>query len=123
MNKNILIVIIVILVIIAGAVYFLQQPKSTQNNQSNQPINNEANGVLNITIQNFSFNPAELSIKKGSTVTWTNQDTMPHKISGSSFQSDALNKGQSFSFTFDTAGTFDYVCSIHPYMKGKIIVQ
>jgi amicyanin len=123
MNKNILIVIIVILVIVTGAVYFWQQPKSTQNNQSNQPISNEANGVLNITIQNFSFNPAELSIKKGSTVTWTNQDAMPHKISGSSFQSDALNKGRSFSFTFDTAGTFDYVCSIHPYMKGRIIVQ
>jgi len=125
MNKNILIILIVILIIIAGAIYFQQQPNIVQNNQ-NQPPKSEANTnseVLNVTIQNFSFNPAEMSIKKGSTVTWTNQDAMPHRISGSGFQSNTLNKGQSFSFTFDTAGTFDYICSIHPSMKGRIIVQ
>lgn len=126
MNKNILIILIIILVVIVGAVYFLQQPKTAQNNQPNQPLNNSVSTgseALNITIQNFLFNPAELSIKKGDTVTWTNQDSMAHKISGNGFQSDALNKGQSFSFTFNTAGTFDYICSIHPSMKGKIIVQ
>jgi amicyanin len=134
MNKKILIILIIAIVIIAGVIYFVQQPKSVQNNQSNQPSSNEtsqpANNnantnpeVLDITIQNFSFNPGELNIKKGDTVTWTNQDAMFHRISGTGFQSDPFNKGQSFSFTFNTAGTFDYICSIHPFMKGKIIVS
>lgn len=122
MNKNVLVILIAILVIIVGMVYFSQQPRVTQNNQPNQPSNNDSE-VLSITIQNFSFNPAELNVKKGSTVTWINQDSVPHKISGGGFQSSALDKGQSFSFTFDAVGTFDYVCSIHPSMKGKIIVQ
>lgn len=125
MNKKIIIVLIVVIIAVVGLVYFLQQPK-TSNNYVNQPLNNGTGAAAEnrgITIQNFSFNPAELTVKSGDTVTWTNQDSVPHRISGGSFQSDPLSKGQSFSFTFSTVGTFDYICSIHPSMKGKIIVQ
>ena len=82
----------------------------------------DATNTISITIKNFTFNPAELNIKKGDTVIWTNDDSAPHQISGSGLQSDILSKGQSFSFTFGDAGIFDYICSLHPSMKGKINV-
>ena len=139
MNKTTLSVIIavIVVVIIIGALYFLQQPSSapsnnpapqnqTQNNQPAVPANNTTNTApqnLNVTIQNFSFSPAILSVKAGDTVTWTNQDPMQHTVTGNGFQSKPLSNGQTYSFTFNTAGTFDYHCSIHPSMTGRITVQ
>ncbi|MCL5985529.1 MAG: cupredoxin family copper-binding protein [Actinobacteria bacterium] len=76
-----------------------------------------------ITIQNFAFNPSEIQIKVGETVTWTNMDSAPHTIKSDSFNSSTLNNGDSFSFTFDKSGNYDYSCGIHPNMKGKIIVE
>jgi amicyanin len=80
----------------------------------------EANAV---NIQNFAFAPETLTVKKGATITWTNNDSAPHQINSNAFNSDRLSKDQSFSFTFNDAGTFDYICSLHPSMKGKIIVE
>jgi plastocyanin len=76
-----------------------------------------------INIQNFAFNPGTLMVTKGTTVTWTNNDSAPHQIKSATFNSSQLSKGQTFSFTFNDAGTFDYSCAIHPSMLGKIIVQ
>lgn len=89
------------------------------NNQANT-TNNQADAV---SIKNFAFNPAELAVKLGDTVTWTNDDSAPHQIKSTSFNSAVLSTGQSYSFTFTQAGTFDYSCAIHPSMAGKIIVQ
>mgnify|MGYP001573859328 CR=1 FL=1 len=80
----------------------------------------EANDV---NIQNFAFAPETLIIKKGATVTWTNNDSAPHQIKSDTFNSERLSNGQSFSFTFNDAGSFDYICSLHPSMTGKIIVE
>ena len=74
-------------------------------------------------IQNFSFVPGALKVKVGDTVTWTNNDSVPHQIKSDTFNSTALSKGQTFSYTFQAAGTFDYSCAIHPMMKGQIIVK
>jgi len=133
MNKNLLVVLIIVMVIIIGAIYFLQQPKNMEDNQPNmnndqsdQPSGSEANNspkTFDVTIVNFSFSPTEITIKAGDTVTWTNQESAPHTISGNGFQSNTLSKGQSFSFTFDNKGVFDYICGIHPSMKGRITVQ
>jgi len=76
-----------------------------------------------INIQNFAFEPSVLTIEKGATVTWMNSDSAPHQIKSTNFNSNQLSKGQTFSFAFNDAGTFDYFCSIHPSMVGKIIVQ
>ena len=76
-----------------------------------------------VVIENFTFNPSELQIKVGETVTWTNMDSAPHTVNSDLFNSDTLNNGDSFSFTFDKAGTYDYICGIHPAMKGKIVVK
>ena len=76
-----------------------------------------------ITIKNFAFSPTTLVVKKGAAVTWTNNDSAPHQIKSATFNSDILNKGGKFSFTFSEMGSFDYMCSIHPSMTGKIIVE
>jgi plastocyanin len=76
-----------------------------------------------VNIQNFAFDPATVTIKKGTIVTWTNQDSAPHQIKSATFNSQLLSQGQSFSFTFSNAGSFDYSCSIHPSMTGKVVVQ
>ncbi len=78
-----------------------------------------------VSIKNFAFNPAELTVSKGAKVTWTDEDAVPHKIVSDTFafSSDSLSNGQTFEFTFNDAGTYDYHCGIHPSMKGKIIVQ
>jgi plastocyanin len=78
-----------------------------------------------INISNFAFDPATITIKVGETVTWTNQDSAAHTVvaDDNSWKSDNLEKGASFSRTFDTAGTFTYKCSIHPTMTGTVTVQ
>lgn len=78
-----------------------------------------------VTIQNFAFNPSQITVNKGDTVIWTNEDSFTHTVvsdSGSEINSPALSSGQAYSHTFNTAGTFDYHCSLHPSMKGKVIV-
>ncbi len=75
-----------------------------------------------IEISGFAFSPAEVTVAKGTTVTWTNKDSVGHTITSSSFDSGTISSGGKFSFTFAQAGTYDYYCAIHPSMKGKITV-
>jgi plastocyanin len=81
-----------------------------------------------ITIKNFAFDPAVLTVKPGTTVTWLNQDPAPHAIasdttSAVAFSSESLANGASYAFTFTRPGTYTYHCSIHPSMTGTIVVQ
>ena len=77
-----------------------------------------------VTIDNFTFTPAELTVKVGTTVTWTNHDDIPHTVvSAGKFRSKAMDTDDSFSFTFTTAGEYKYFCSLHPHMTGTIKVE
>ena len=77
-----------------------------------------------VTIDNFTFAPAELTVKVGTTVTWKNHDDIPHTIvSAGKFRSKALDTDDSYSFTFTTAGAYTYFCSLHPHMTGTIKVE
>jgi len=80
-----------------------------------------------VSIAGFKFNPGTTTVKAGETVVWTQKDSAPHtvtSISGpESFDSGTLNKGQTFSQTFTTPGTYKYQCSIHPTMRGTILVE
>ncbi len=78
-----------------------------------------------VSIQSFSFGPQTLTIPAGTTVTWTNSDSVTHTVTAmdGSFDSGNLTPGQSFSFTFTTPGTYSYHCSIHPFMRGQVVVQ
>ncbi len=78
-----------------------------------------------VTIKNFSFGPSTVTVAVGTTVTWTNTDDAPHTVTArdASFSSPTLSKGKSFSFTFRKAGTYSYLCSIHQYMSGTVVVH
>jgi plastocyanin len=78
-----------------------------------------------ITIDNFTFTPKELTVAVGTTVKWVNHDDIPHTVANKdkAFRSQALDTDDSYSFTFASAGTFDYFCGLHPHMVGKVIVK
>lgn len=80
-----------------------------------------------ITISHYSFQPGVLTVAKGSTVIWVNEDDDVHTIKGTdgpeAFSSPALDNGNRFGFTFHRAGTYHYICSVHPYMHGVIVVR
>ena len=78
-----------------------------------------------VTISNYSFSPATLTVTAGTTVTWTNKDSVAHTVTsdGSVFSSGDLSPNASFKYTFKTAGTFTYHCAIHVSMKGTVIVK
>lgn len=85
--------------------------------------NKQVTGAQSISIKGFAFSPAKLTINKGDTITWTNEDTAVHNVVGGILRSTDLAKGQSFSYTFTETGTYDYICTYHPSMKGNIIVK
>ena len=76
-------------------------------------------------IDNFTFVPSRLTVRAGTTVTWRNEDDIPHTVTSASqlFKSKALDTDDSFSFTFTEPGTYDYFCSLHPRMTGTIVVE
>jgi len=81
---------------------------------------------LQITIDNFSFAPATLTVPAGTEVTWVNHDDIPHTVVSedkATFKSRALDTDEKFSFKFAKPGTYTYFCSIHPKMTAKVVVQ
>jgi len=77
-----------------------------------------------VTIDNFSFAPANLTVPAGTTVTWTNRDDVPHTVASEdgTFRSHALDTDEKFSCTFTKPGTYSYFCSVHPRMTAKVVV-
>jgi plastocyanin len=82
-------------------------------------------GGTTVTMKQFAFNPASVTVKVGDTVTWENQDGVAHDViaADGSFKSAEFGQGKTFSFTFTKAGTYKYSCKIHPGMDGTVIVQ
>jgi amicyanin len=79
-----------------------------------------------VSIDNFTFGPQTLTVKAGTTVTWTNKDDIPHGIASDNnafTKSKALDTDDSYSFTFTTPGTYQYFCYVHPFMKGTVVVE
>jgi plastocyanin len=83
-----------------------------------------ATGAATVQIANFAFAPRDLAVTAGTTVVWKNADDSPHRVADSNgaYASAALDTNDSFSHTFAKPGVYSYFCSIHPYMKGKIVV-
>ncbi len=144
MNKSIIgiIVVVALLAVSAGGILLINKKPSATNTQapaqtSTTTTDPSATGsedgqdgqtaqqASNVTIENFAYTPATITVKKGTTVTWTNQDSMQHDVSadGGAFKSELLAKDESFSFTFDEVGTFKYHCTPHPNMIGTVIVE
>jgi plastocyanin len=84
--------------------------------------------AASVVINNFKFVPAELKVKKGTTVTWRNEDTAAHTVESSTadnkvLKSDQLDPDDNFTFTFDETGEFPYLCGLHRSMRAKVIVE
>lgn len=88
------------------------------------PAPASAPSPVSAQISNFAFSPANITVAKGTTVTWTNNDGVTHTVTGDSGgpNSPFLSKGATYSYTFNTAGTFPYHCTPHPSMKGTVTV-
>src|SRR3989344_3277028 len=145
-----IITLIVALLLVAGiwyfAVYSEDNPNNSNINSDNEDTDDEAGDTAetggndisqeseptiepttyNIEIKNFAYSPSELRIKRGDTITWTNKDSVRHTVtsdSGSEMDSELLSQGETYSVTFDSAGTYAYHCTPHPNMKARIIVE
>ncbi|HEV2110111.1 MAG TPA: cupredoxin family copper-binding protein [Gammaproteobacteria bacterium] len=78
-----------------------------------------------VKVFNYKFDPEVLTIPAGTTVTWSNKDEVPHTVMSSDKRftsSGALDTGDTYSYTFTTAGSYEYFCTLHPFMKGKVVV-
>jgi amicyanin len=80
---------------------------------------------VSVSIAGLAFVPASVSVTPGSTVTWVNNDASGHDVtlSDGSFGSSTLSKGDAYSAQFPSSGTFNYICSIHPFMHGTVVVE
>lgn len=99
----------------------IPRSKSEKNNSTESPKST----VISIDIKDFKFNPNKLTVKKGTKVTWTNNDSMTHTVTadkGTGPASTNLSTGGAYTYTFNEIGTFDYHCNIHPSMKGGVVV-
>lgn len=129
-------IVIVVVVLVAIGVFALQKSNNgnssyptsnTPSKTSSSSTNNSPSGST-INIRNMMFTPSQITIQKGGTVTWTNNDTTTHtviddlsNVGGPS--SGDIAPGSSYSFTFNKIGSFQYHCRIHPSMRGTIVVK
>jgi amicyanin len=130
MKKSVIIGIVIAIIIIFAAIYVLTKTEriATQIPYGNDGLSTNASQDFKIIvyIENFAFNPPSANIKSGETLTWENKDSAPHAIisdSNNEINSPTLSNNEQYSHTFNTAGTYEYHCSVHPSMKGKVIVQ
>lgn len=137
MSKTVIIWLIVVILVVIGGWYLMGRGQSTSTSTnsvvpsasstvSTSSVDTSTNAVI---ISGMAFAPTSVTIKTGATVKWTNQDSTTHTVTGNGnnvptgFDSGNLDNGQSYSFTFDTPGTYSYHCKIHPQMTGTITVQ
>ena len=137
--KTFITLIIVVVLIVIGvmaynsyqASYVAPNPEIINNNvtstttvqTSSNTVNTSASEAYPVSIVNFSFSPVTLTISKGDSVVWTNMDSSSHQVSAAGFEGPVLSQGQTYTHVFNTVGTFNYICKIHPTMKGMVIVQ
>lgn len=133
-NKNTVIIIVGVVVVagIIAAVALGGKKDSSMGNMktssSSSATTADAVATNSVKIQNFAFTPAAIKVKVGTKVTWTNSDSVHHTVtddtgSKNGPNSKLLGQGESYSFTFSKAGTFNYHCTPHPYMKGTVVVS
>lgn len=147
MNKNPIVpavIAIAALLIVVGGVIALSsanKPKVTTDKTAstqemehdsdeqtkNEPADTTPEATSEVAIRNFAFEPKSVTVKVGTTVTWTNNDNVSHDVVSDAGMtdgpsSDLLEKGKTYSFKFTKAGTYTYHCTPHPYMKGTVIV-
>ena len=81
-----------------------------------------ASGQGEVAIEDFRFEPTVLNVTTGTVVNWTNEDSAPHTATGDGFDTGRLDKGEAGEITFGETGTFEYICTYHPQMEGRVVV-
>ncbi len=130
MKKNVIIIVIVMLVIVlGGGVLISRSNKKTDTSTSNKTASTPAatEDPNTVVMKDLDYQTKTLTVKKGTTVTWKNNDTASHTITFNDTANSAMDgpltaPGKTYQHTFDTAGTFAYHCMPHPFMKGTIVV-
>lgn len=150
MNRNLLVALLIGGVLVVGAVAFFStagdvaptptptptptpvpvtppvSPNPAVNPPATAPTPAPASPArVSVAIENYQYLPKTITVKKGTVVTWTNKDAVAHTVtstSGSVLNSPYFGKNQTWSYTFDTVGTYDYKCAPHPYMTGRVVV-
>ncbi len=104
---------ILIIAMLAGTLSLAQSPASSPAPSTT------------VTIDNFTFSPMTIEVQRGATIKWINKDDIPHVVASTvgTFKSRAIDTDGSFVFTFTEPGTYEYYCSVHPKMTGKIVVK
>jgi plastocyanin len=129
MKKAVLTFLLVLVIFLSGC---NGQTSSNDNVIANEkPTNSAAENVdtgvqVTVEIKDFAFVPQDVTINKGDTIIWKNMDSAPHTVvstSGSDINSGSLSMGEMYLRNFKTTGTYEYHCSIHPSMKGTVIVK
>jgi len=105
-------VLVLIAMLLASVACLAQTPVSAQQGTT-------------VKIDNFMFSPVTIEVERGTTVTWENKDDIPHVVASTTgkFKSKAIDTDGKYSFTFSEPGTYEYYCSVHPKMTGKIVVK
>lgn len=136
MGKSYIVGSVVIVIIIAVVAIVAERGKSSTSSEATptptasvaataSPVSDATSAA--VEIKNFAFSPATITVKKGTTVTWTNQDSMNHTVTSDAGiiggpNSQQFGQGQTYSFTFSDLGTYSYSCQIHPKMTGTVVV-
>jgi plastocyanin len=105
-----------------------EQQATTEQGSGGASGDAQAQKDVSVDVVDIDYDPREVTVAKGGTITWTNTGDLPHTVTkdggpGPDFSSDTLNNGDTYEETFDTVGTIDYVCKIHPQQQGTITVK
>jgi amicyanin len=135
MDKKVAAVLVASVILMVGGILIYigsnSKNKANQNTAQSQGTtstsSSEADGQQ-VTIDSMAFAPQTLNVKVGDKITWTNRDSVRHTVTKDDGQTDGpasqpLDKGDSYSYTFIKAGTYAYHCSLHPTMKGTVVVS
>ena len=134
MGRSKLVAIVVVTILVIGGTVALTHKsnnnatQNTSNTSSTSSNSNQTPATGTINIKNMMFTPSQISVQKGGTVTWTNNDSIAHTVIDDLSNvggpaSGNIEPGSTYSFTFDKTGSFQYHCSIHPSMRGTIVVK
>ncbi len=126
-NKKIyggLALLLIVVAVITGVIAMSNRNSDTPNTKD---MTTNAVATNAVVIQNYMFSPMAIKVKVGTTVTWTNKDSVDHTVTADKNSTDApssmdIAQGKSYSFTFKKAGTYTYHCFPHPYMHGTVEV-
>jgi len=117
-------IIVVIVLVLAGAGYYFYRSQYSMTPMSSTAPSNVVVPANSVNIQGNSFNPGTLNAKVGDKITWTNNDSYAHTVTSDTgeFDSGKFGAGQTYSFTFTKAGTYNYHCGVHTFMTAQVVV-